>query len=307
MKTDRLLSVVLYLLNHDTASAAQLAAKFEVSRRTVMRDMEQLSMAGIPIRSTPGVNGGYSIMEGYKLDGRLVTAGDRAAMATALRGFLSAYDGKRYGDLLEKLASIAPEKPVQTVFYDFGASGENDEIQGKLKSLENAIHARTAVRIRYIDASGRTSDRLIEPVALSYRWYAWYLAAYCTEKQAYRIFKLVRIAGLEPMKTAFSKAHGDPAAVLEQAFQSGGRRSMDVTVLVRAKVKTQAREYLGGTVERTLDNGDIILKLPVWEEERMWFAMLLSFGDQVTVLAPEKLKTRMAETAERILSAYPKR
>ena len=307
MKTDRLLSIVIYLLNHDAVSAAKLAEKFEVSKRTILRDMEQISLAGIPVKSVPGAGGGYSIMEGYKLDGRLVNAGDQTSIVTALTGFLSAYDGKRYNELLEKISSIVPKEQQQTIFYDFGATGENNEIQITLKALEKAIHDKNAVQISYVNATGGTSDRLIEPLALSYRWYAWYLLAYCTVKQDYRIFKLARISSLEPTKTAFSKDHDDPAALLEQAFESGERKGLEVSLLCKAEVKIQVREYLGGIIERTLDNGDVILHLSVLEDERMWFAMLLSFGDKVTVLAPEALKARLTETAENILSLYKKR
>ena len=306
MKTDRLLSIVIYLLNQDTVSASKLAEKFEVSKRTILRDIEQISLAGIPVKSVPGAGGGYSIMEGYKLDGRLVNAGDQTSIVTALTGFLSAYDGKRYNEVLEKISSIVPKEQRQTVFYDFGASGENDEIQIKLRTLEKAINEKNAVQISYVNALGGMSDRLIEPLALNYRWYAWYLLAYCTAKQDYRIFKLARISSLEPTKAAFSKDHGDPAALLEQAFESGERKELEVSLLCKAEVKVQVREYLGGTVEKTLDNGDVILHLSVLEDERMWFAMLLSFGDKITVLEPEKLKTRLTKIAENILSLYEK-
>ena len=125
MKTDRLLSIVIYLLNHDIVNAAKLAERFEVSRRTILRDVEQLSLAGIPIQSLPGVNGGYSIMEGYKLDGRLITEQEQASILTALKGFFSAYDHKKYNDVLEKISSLLPKQQKQQhIFLDFGVSGE---------------------------------------------------------------------------------------------------------------------------------------------------------------------------------------
>ena len=160
MKTDRLLSIVIYLLNHDTVSAAKLAEKFEVSKRTILRDIEQISLAGIPIKSIHGVNGGYSIMEGYKLDGRLVTAGDQTSIVTALKGFLSAYDGKRYKDILEKISSFVPKEKKQTVFYDFGASGENNEIQKKLKSLEKGPYETQGYIAELIDLADSAFFRL---------------------------------------------------------------------------------------------------------------------------------------------------
>jgi predicted DNA-binding transcriptional regulator YafY len=139
------LSIVIYLLNHDTVSAAKLADRFEVSKRTILRDIEQISSAGVPIKSIPGANGGYSIMEGYKLDGRILNAEEQASIITALKGFLSSYNDKRYNTILEKISSILPGKQNQRIFLDFGATGDNSEIQEKLKTLEKATQDRKVV------------------------------------------------------------------------------------------------------------------------------------------------------------------
>ena len=137
-----------------------------------------------------------------------------------------------------------------------------------------------------------------------YRWYAWYLLAYCQTKQDYRIFKLIRINELESTKTPFTKEHDDPAVLLEQAFQGVGRRELEITFLCKADVRVQICEYLDGDITETLENGDFIVRMYVLEDERMWFAMLLSFGDKIKVLEPEELKTRLTKTAENILTLY---
>jgi predicted DNA-binding transcriptional regulator YafY len=304
MKTDRLLSIVIYLLNHDTVNAAKLAERFEVSKRTILRDIEQISLAGIPIKSLPGANGGYSIMEGFKLDGRLISTEDQATMITALKGFLSSYGDKRYNATLEKISSILPKQQNQHIFLDFGASGENSEIQWKLKTLEKAIQDKNVVQISYVNALGGSSSRLVEPIALNYRWYAWYLLAYCQTKQDYRIFKLARISELESTSAAFTKQHDDPTMLLEQAFQGIGHRELNITLLCKADVRVQVCEYLDGDIAETLENGDFIMRMNALEDERMWFAMLLSFGNKVMVLEPDELRTRIDETAENILSLY---
>ena len=304
MKTERLLSIVIYLLNHDTVNAGELAERFEVSKRTIMRDIEQISLAGIPIKSLPGVNGGYSIMEGYKIDGRRLNPDEQSSILTALEGFASAYDNRKYDEVLKKISSILPKQQKQHLFLDFGASGENSELQEKLKLIEKAIMNKNAVNISYVDASGQASYRLVEPLALSYRWYSWYLLAYCTIKQDYRIFKIARISELENTRTAFSKIHDNPAALLEQAFQGSKRKGFYITLLCKGCIKVQLSEYLGGTITETHANGDFITRIYVVEDERMWFAMLLSFGNMVKVLEPDELKTRLVETAENILSAY---
>ena len=306
MKTDRLLSIVIYLLNHDIVSAAKLAERFEVSKRTILRDMEHISLAGIPIQSVPGAKGGYSIMKGYKVNGRLVTAEDSALIITALKGFMSAYDSRRYSETLEKIASVLPKPPSQNVFLDFGASGENEGIQAKLKAIESAMNEKRIISVSYVNASGDASARLLEPIALSYRWYAWYLLAYCTTKQDYRIFKIARIDKLAPTAAKFSREHEEPVCLLGKVFQGNERKYINFTLLCKAEVKVQALEYLGGSIVKAHDNGDFVMRIHALEDERMWFAMLLSFGDKVSVLEPESLKMRLLETAENILSLYKK-
>jgi len=305
MKTDRLLSIIIHLLNNDTVSAAKLAERFEVSKRTILRDIEHISLAGIPIKSMPGVNGGYSIMEGYKLNGGIINKEDQASILTALKGFMSAYDNKKYNEVLEKVSSILPkQQKLQHIFLDFGASGESDELQDKLKRIEKTIINKHAVNISYVNAMGHTSHRLIEPLALNYRWYAWYLLAFCVVKQDYRIFKVVRISDFALTSTAFSKEHENPAILLAQTFKDGNLKSLHITIQCKSCVKVQAIEYLGGTITEILKNGDFIMQINVIESERMWFAILLSFGNMVKVLAPAELKIRLMETAKNILSTY---
>ena len=304
MKVDRLIGITIYLLNRNIVSAKELAERFEVSVRTILRDIEALSAAGIPISSSTGAAGGYSIMEGYKLDGQMVNAADQAAIITALKGLFTAYDGSRYAGVLEKLSSIFQKQERQRVFLDFGASGENADMQEKLKILDDAIKNKTALKIGYVNASGTPSSRLVEPLALNYRWYAWYLLAFCRAKQDYRVFKLARIDELEPTDILFSKEHGNPESLLETAFSGAGRRIPNIVLRVKPSVKVQVREYINAEYVETLENGDNIMRIDVYEDERMWFAMLMSFGGAVEVLEPEEVKIRLIETAGNILSLY---
>ena len=304
MKTDRLLSIVIYLLNHDTVTAAALAERFEVSRRTILRDIEQISLAGIPIKSLSGPNGGYSIMEGYKLEGRLLNEEEQASIFTALKGFSSAYDSNKYNEVLEKISSVLPKRKQQHVFLDFGASGDDEGLQHKLKQVETAIVNKNTINISYVNALGDSSTRLVEPIALNYRWYSWYLLAYCTLKQDYRIFKMARIGELEYAQKAFSKEHEKPDVLLEQAFKDGKRKGFYINLYCKASVKVQINEYLGGTIMEVFKSGDFMLQTYVMEDERMWFGMLLSFGDKVRVLEPVDLQERVVSVAKNIISMY---
>lgn len=118
------------------------------------------------------------------------------------------------------------------------------------------------------------------------------------------MFKMARISEFEPTRTSFVNEHDDPAVLLERAFQGNGRKGLDITLLCKAEIKVQICEYLAGTITETFENGDFILRIHVLEDERMWFAMLLSFGDKIKVIEPEGLVSRIKETADNILSLY---
>lgn len=302
MKIDRLLGITFFLLNRGTVSAAALAERFEVSRRTIQRDMEALSLAGIPVVSTFGTDGGYRIEDGFKLAKQLGGREDYQNILTALRGLYSAYGSRPVGDTLSKaLAALGDNAPH--VFVDFGVAREGEDINRLLRTLDAAIQAHTPLRLCYVNAEGGCSERVVEPLALSFQWYAWYLFAYCTQRQAYRLFKLPRIASVSPAAGQFCKEHGDVEALMRQQQATDTRSYLSIRVLCKAQIRQQALEYLGRDIVETRENGDFVLALHVpWE--RMWFSILMGFGDQVEVLSPEAVRQRLRQRAQEIAGLY---
>jgi len=303
MKTDRLMAITLYLMNHKTVSASALAARFEVSKRTIQRDMEALSKAGIPIVSAYGVNGGYGVMDGFRLAKQIAGADDYRNIITALRGLSSAYGSKDVNETLHKaLLSMPHEK--QLIFVDFSAAGENPLVEKYLRELNGAIARQSLLRIRYTDAAGNFSSRVVEPLALSLRWYAWYLFAYCREKQDYRLFKLQRITECEEVSGSFSKKHDDIEARMEQSAGADSRKQYHIRLRCTKAALRQVQEYLRGTVIKEYDNGDTELLLPDRPFERMWFSLLLGFGNEVEVLKPASLRQMLRDKAKEIYDLY---
>lgn len=300
MKTDRLLAITTYLLNHETVSATALARRVEVSRRTIQRDMDALSVAGIPVMAAHGAGGGYRLLDGFKLQKQIASDADYLHIAMALKGLASAYDSGPVAATLDKMLSVSPQQR-QSVFVDLSVARENAAINRRLRQLDAAIRSHTPVCIGYSDSQSRPTTRVVEPLALSYRWYAWYLFAYCTQKQDYRLFKLPRITSCEHREGAFARDHGDVEALMKT---HGGAQGdpWQVRLLCQAEARAQVLEYLRGDIVEERPNGDFVLAfcLPY---ERMWFSMLLGFGDQVQVLQPEELRTMVAQKAWEILNA----
>lgn len=300
MKIDRLLAITVHLLNRGTVSAAALAARFEVSKRTIQRDVESLNMAGIPVASAPGAGGGYRIEEGYRLQNQLACEEDTRHIVTAIEAFASAYGGSRAGATLDKLLA-ARHGIEQTVFMDLSSAREGGQTDTLLRQLDAAIRGKRPVEIEYADAESRRTKRTVEPLALCYRWYAWYLFAYCREKRGYRYFKLPRISSCVPACGSFLTDHGDVAALLREQLREDGQKQYDLRLLCKAEARTQVLEYLRGSIAEERANGDFVLAMRV-PFERMWFSLLLGFGKQIQVLEPEEVKRMLKQKAEEILS-----
>lgn len=305
MKIDRMFGITIYLLNRDIVTARELAEKFEVSIRTIVRDIEALNLSGIPINSLTGANGGYEILDSFNLNKQITNADDYLFMITALKGLCSAYDNKKLDLTLEKLLAAGFKKARdQKIFLDFGVLKEGKNISEYITLLENSIIDRKMIEFEYTNADNKTNQRIVEPLALTYKWYAWYLFGYCTYKKDYRIFKLIRINNLSEKETVFNTVHDNIDLLLERQFSSDQSVYLDVKIFCKNEVKTLALEYLSSKIEKEYENGDVLLSMHVPENERMWFSLLLSFGDKVEVLEPPELKYRLLQKAEEIFKLY---
>lgn len=301
MKTDRLIAITMYLLNRETVSASKLAEKFEVSKRTIQRDIEALNQSGIPIVSTFGSDGGYEIMDGFKLNKQISDVDDYLNIIIALKGLSSAYDNEKINRTVEKLLT-AENDTRQRVFLDFNVARENSEINENLKTIEKAIDSETPLQIEYTNAAGVVSLRTVEPLALSFRWYAWYMFAFCTENRDYRLFKLPRISSCKQLDGKFSRKHENAETLMREQAEDF-REIIHMKLLCKKEIRQQALEYLGNNIIEERANGDFVIERHV-PFERMWFSLLLGFGNKAEVLEPEELRIKLRETAEEILSIY---
>lgn len=300
MKIDRLIAITMYLLNRETVSASKLAEHFEVSKRTIQRDIDVLNQAGIPIISTYGVEGGYGIMDGFKLIKQIADVEDYLNIIVALKGLSSAIDSRKTNETLEK-ALTAIRGGKQRVFINLSSARENSFVSACLGIIDKAIDNRTQLQIYYTNTTGDRTKRTVEPLALSYQWYSWYLFAYCTVKQDYRLFKLSRILNCEPVKGNFLKEHSNIEALMKNLSASDQKTHLNIRLLCKNEARYQVMEYLSDNIVEERENGDFVIVMNV-PPERMWFSLLMGFGKQVEVLEPESLKVMLRERAEEILS-----
>lgn len=304
MRMDRLLGLVIYLLNRDMLSARTLAEKFEVSTRTIQRDMETLSAAGIPIGSSQGTSGGYYIMDSYKMNRQMLRPEDYNFILTALKGLNSGYDNTRLEETFEKMHLLAPSKemPEQHIHLDFGVLREGVQTRGDLASIEAAILKRSVIEFDYTDAGNHISHRVVEPLLITYKWYSWYLFGFCCHKEDYRLFRLSRIRGLSSTACTFSRQHSNAEEIL--ARQQDRRTYINVRLLCRSELRVAMEESFPNARYKEEDEENFSMDLNVPESETGWFNTLLGYAHQVTILEPETLRQKVVLHAKEIIAKY---
>lgn len=299
MKIDRLMGIVVYLLNHGRTSAQKLAETFEVSPRTIMRDLESLDKAGIPIQSFHGVDGGYQIMEDFILEKQVAKSTEYDWIVTALKGMASAYTNKSLEQTLAKIESIHNIRDG-VVSVDFGIAGEDDKINEQIALLEDAIEKKCVVRFSYTNSHDEVREIRVEPVQLQYKWYNWYLIGYYEKYRDYCMFKLIRMEHLEITDVKNTKEHH-----LSDIKQKDSNDDIvHIKLYGQAVIKAKCREYLNGQITKEFENGDFEFCFSVPRHETFWYGVILSFGNKVRVTAPQEIRERILKTCKDIQAVY---
>lgn len=301
MKIERLYAITVYLLNHGRTSAHELAKHFEVSVRTIQRDIDSLCLSDIPVVSIAGAAGGYEISPQFRLDQHLATSNDYSYIVTALKGLVSATNDVNAKQTLEKISHISNQNDAN-IILDFSVLQEGG--QDTLQALQTAIATKRSIHFIYTNNNNETRTHSAEPIAVMYRWYAWYLLAYSKEKDDYRTYKLVRMRDLEITDAPFTKEHDAPDAILKRSDKTDSRQYTDVFIKCKERARSKVQEYLKGIVMETLADGDTLMKLTVVENEQFWIGTLLSLGDDVKVIEPKEISDRLLDAALKIVSLY---
>ena len=208
MKVDRLVSIIMTLLDKNRIGAQELADLFEVSPRTIYRDIDAINMAGIPIRSIPGVGGGFEIMPEYKIDQNVFSASDLSAIMTALSGLSSMVRGDELANVLAKIRRLIPtgrakeiEMKANQIRIDL--SPWSGTVQPYLQMIKSALEDYKLLSFAYIAHHGNQTARTVEPYQLVLKSGHWYFYGYCYTRSDYRLFRLSRMSDLQVKPESF--------------------------------------------------------------------------------------------------------
>lgn len=299
MKIDRLIGILSILLKQERTTAPYLAEKFEVSRRTINRDIEALCRAGIPIVTAQGRNGGISIMDGYKIDSTLLTSSDMQAILAGLRSLDSVSGTNRYSTLMDKL-SLGSSNVVtagEHIFIDL-SSWYRDSLSPKIELLNRAIEAGKSVAFNYFSPKGE-SFRKVEPYYLVFHWSSWYLWGKCKFKNDYRLFKLNRMTDLKEGDNFEKETPQLPDLSDHKVFPPAYR----VKAIFEEKHKWRIIEEYGAESFETLENGNILFSFDFTDEESI-LSWILSFRTGAELLKPEHLRAKLKDIGNYLTEKY---
>lgn len=304
MKVDRILEIIIYLINHDNVPASYLAERFHVSVRTIQRDMVSISSIGIPVYSEGGKYGGYSILPTYKIRNSNIRNDEQQMIIKALESLATSYTCDTLKALIEKYNAIIEKEGGQKIFWDFGVTRENSHVQNMNHLLEQAISERKHILFDYRNADGKKSKQYIEPLAIYYKWYAWYLFSYSPEKKQYRTFKVARIQNLHIDDTVSVIEHGNIEELMKRSEQEYYQTCIHIEVQFDTEYTNLMSEYFPDCPAEKLTETMSRIFIDVPAKERLWKALLLSFGNKIKVVGPEEYKKELIETAKDFWSNY---
>ncbi|MFP3392503.1 helix-turn-helix transcriptional regulator [Brevibacillus sp. SIMBA_040] len=313
-KTDRLLAIVLELQRKQLLRAEDLAETFETSVRTIYRDMQALSEAGVPIVGSPGL--GYSLMEGYFLPPVTFSIEEAVTLLIGTGLVEQAFDpsyGEHAKSSQRKLESLLSEPVrqetarVRSTFRLLNNCGyvAKGQLQEYMETLRQAILNRQKVQFRYKksipEADGnRDSVRDVAPYGLVLVRGSWILLAQCDLRQDIRNFRLSRMSGLTVLNDHFTR----PADFDLESYAPKDDRDLLVRIQVSSTIVDKVKESNPFFIEEIAEHEEaVIVTLRVRQIEEI-VSWVLGLGAQVAVLEPDSLRTRIREEAEKMLLHY---
>ena len=294
MKIDRLIGILSLLLQKEKVTAPELAERFEVSRRTINRDIEALCRAGIPIVTSQGQNGGISVMEGYKIDRTLLTSAEMQEILAGLRGLDSVSGNGRAAQLMEKLSAGASTliPGAQNILIDL-SSWYKEALAPRIELVREGMDQHRLLSFCYYAPAGE-SRRTIEPYYLIFRWSSWYVWGYCRTREDYRLFKLNRME--EPVLGEPFEGRSAPLPDLgnERIFPGGIR----VKALFEPDCKWRLVEEFGAGCFEEQEDGRLLFHADYTDAENL-LSWMLTFRDRAELLEPRELRDELQRELER--------
>lgn len=304
MRVDRLLSMLLIISKKGMVTGKELAEHFEVSLRTIYRDIEKLGEAGVPVASIGGKGGGYYIMENYNVD-NLFLKKDEASTFMAIMNNLNFLFGKnaQFNAMVLKIENTYNrEKNTDKLSINMSHFSMENELKEYLFLMNQAIEENKLMVFDYCNRQMEYSERIVEPIQIVFTAGQWYLVGFCKYRDDYRRFKLVRIKNLK-MGDGFEKRDISKEEIEEIFEESYRRSSIQVTLKFSNRMGKQLTEYFQEeNIQQTEDGQYIVVDHFPYEEGLLKY--ILSFGQECEIIEPLYLRDELREYVKELLHLY---
>lgn len=303
---NRLLGIIYILMNKGTVTAKELAQRFEVSVRTIYRDVESLSMAGIPVYAKKGKHGGISLTEQFVLNKMLVSKEEQQQILAALIS-MQETGAQEEKETIRKLGEFFKTDAYPWVSIDFSDwSGKRKELFEKLKE---AILSKKVMRFDYYGQYGEMTNRVVEPVQLLYKDYTWYLKGFCRTRKDMRLFKVLRMKRVQVLSETFVPSYGRELPEEERQKEriskreSDIKKEADITLIIDKKEAYRVYDRFEEEEITVLSNGDFLIQMNCTLDDWV-YGMILSFGPSAKVQKPEEVKEELLRRVIQIKEKY---
>lgn len=308
MKVDRLVSIIMILLDKKRIGAQELADMFEFFPRTIYRDIETINIAGVPVRSISGVGGGFEIMPKYKIDRKVFSTTELSAILMGLSNLSNMIRGDELVNALAKVKSFIPAERVKDIelkanqiYIDLSPWISSRNVQPYLEIIKTALQERKLLTFEYADRHGNKTARTAEPYQLVLKNSVWYWQGYCLKRNDYRLFRISRISNLEIQSEIFTprdypKPQLDFSDILE---------TMQTKMKIRIHKSVMDRVLDFCTYEHFSPDGNehYIATFPFIEND-YYYNILFSFGDKCECLEPLHIRSEMKRRIHDIATLY---
>ncbi|WP_346917244.1 YafY family protein [Clostridium sp.] len=305
MRSDRLLSILIIISQKGLVTAKELAEHSEVSLRTIYRDIEKISEAGVPIAATGGKGGGYYIMEDYNLNNIFLNKKEIEPLI-ALMENLKLLFGKNhnFNDMVLKVETLRnnENQEYNNLSINMSHFSMEQELREYLFLINKAIEDNRILEFEYINRKMEYSKRIVEPIQIEFTSGQWYIIAFCRTRKDYRKFKLVRVRNLK-LGGSFIKNLISKEEIKKIFNDSYEKNSILITLKFSNKIGEQLSEYFSKDKIKLLDDGGYIVE-DFFPEDEGLKKFILSFGDECEVITPLKLRKEMLEYIKKIYIKY---
>lgn len=308
MKIQRLIAILTSLLQTDRIPATRLAEMFEVSVRTIYRDIDDLGSAGIPIVTYTGVNGGVGILEQYKIDKKLFTNQDITTLLTSLHSVSGSISDATLNQTLEKIKALIPaeqgraiELSSRRLYIDLSPWANNPTLSENLTRIQKALEGNVLVTFQYTSLKQISSERTVEPHQLVLKENNWYLRAFCRSRQDFRVFKLRRMRGIHLLSETFEPR--DFSSEMSDFKDWTHENKIVIDIVIDENLKDYMLEKCREEDMIPLENGKIHVRLPFVESD-LGYGFLMQYGDKCECIGPDHVRQELMRRIDLLRAVY---